>query len=135
MSNSNVQQAKQAMPGATAGLDPGRTQRLSNERPNSEGATDGQEPRASIMQERRRRAAESQRRLAERQEQQNGNDCSHEDLGAESCPRQTEQHSTTEHAEEAPSISGPQCMLNMFKARADAAIEASGDCPSFTDRK
>ena len=58
-----------------------------------------------------------------------------EDHDAESCSRQTEQLSTEEHAEEAPLISGPQSMLNVFKARADAAIEASGDSPSFTDRK
>ena len=87
------------------------------------------------MQERRRRAEESQRRLAEREEQQNGNDCNHEDHDAESCPHQGERQSKTEHAEESRLISGPQSMLNMFKARADAAIEASGDCPSFTDRK
>ena len=94
-----------------------------------------QEPRASIMQERRRRAAESQRRTADRQEQQNRNYCRHEDHDAESCPLQTEFYTTIGHAEESCSISGPQSMLNMFRARADAAIEASGDCPSFTDRK
>ncbi|KAF6225397.1 hypothetical protein HO173_012726 [Letharia columbiana] len=134
MGNSNVQQARQAMPGAAIGSHPGRTQPLSNERPESECKTDEQEPRASIMQERRRRAAESQRRMAERQEQQTGHDCRHEDHDADSCPHQTERHSTTEHAEESHSISGPQSMLNMFKARADAAIEASGDYPSFTDQ-
>lgn len=73
--------------------------------------------------------------MAERQEQQTGHDCRHQDHDADSCPHQTERHSTTEHAEESHSISGPQSMLNMFKARADAAIEASGDYPSFTDRK
>lgn len=87
------------------------------------------------MQERRRRAAESQRRLAEHQEQQNKKDCRHEGHDADSCPHQTERHAAAEQAEESLSISGPQSMLNMFKARADAAIEASGDCPSFTDRK
>ena len=87
------------------------------------------------MQERKRKAAEARRRLAERQEQQSGNDCKHEDHEAEYCPHQTECHSTTERAEEPRAISGPQSMLNMFKARADAAIEASGDRPSFTDRK
>ena len=96
---------------------------------------DEEEPRASIMQERRRRAAEARRRFAERQEQQKGNKCKHEDHEAESCPHQTEHHSTTEHPGEPYAISGPQSMLNMFKARADAAIEASGDRPSFTDRK
>ena len=40
-----------------------------------------------------------------------------------------------ERAEKAQLISGPQSMLNMFKARADVAIEASGDSPSFTARK
>ncbi len=123
------------MPGAQAEPQLTGTQPLSNERSKTEGKTDEEEPRASIMQERRRRAAEAQRRLAERQEQQNENDCKHEDHDAESCPHHTEHQSTTEHAEESRPISGPQSMLNMFKARADAAIEASGDCPSFTDRK
>ena len=123
------------MPGATAGLDPTRTQPLFDGSPNSEGKTEEQETRASIMQERRRMAADAQCLLAERQEKQGGNDCRHEDHDAKSCSRQTEQRSTDEHAEKAPLISGPQSMLNMFKARADAAIEASGDSPCFTDRK
>lgn len=123
------------MPNAAAGLPPARTQPLSNERPKSEGKADEEEPRASIMQERRRKAAESQRRLAERQEQQHGNKCTHENHDAESCPHQTERDSNEERAEESRAISGPQSMLNMFKARADAAIEASGGCPSFTDRE
>ena len=135
MPGNDVQKVKQAMPGAAARLDPTRTQALFNRSPNSEGKTEEQEPRASIMQESRRRAAEAQYRLAERQEKQGGNDCRHEDHDAESCSHQTEQRSTDEHAEKAPLISGPQSMLNMFKARADAAIEASGDSPSFTDRK
>lgn len=87
------------------------------------------------MQERRKRAVESQRRMAERQEQRNGSACKHEDHAAQSCPHQTERHSKMERAEEPRAISGPQSMLNMFKARSDAAIEASGDCPSFTDRE
>lgn len=135
MSDINVQEARPAMPGADAGLHPARTQPLSNESLESKGKTDGEEPRASILQERKRRAAESQRPLRERQGQQNRNDCRHEDHDAESCPRQTESGSKREQAEESQIISGPQSMLNMFKARADAAIEASGDCPSFTDRK
>ena len=80
-------------------------------------------------------AADAQCLLAERQEKQGENDCRHEDHDAKSFSRQTEQRSTDEHAEKAPLISGPQSMLNMFKARADAAIEASGDSPCFTDRK
>lgn len=100
----------------------------------SEAKADEQEPRASIMRE-RRKAAESQRHVAERQEQTNGDACRHEDHDADSCPHQTERHFKTERAEENRAISGPQSMLNMFKARADAAIEASGNCPSFTDRE
>ena len=87
------------------------------------------------MQQRKRGAIESQRRLAERQERENGNDGRHEDQAAECYAHQTERHSTMEHAAEPHVVSGPQSMLNMFKARADAAIEASGDSPSFTDRK
>ncbi|CAD6569210.1 MAG: hypothetical protein ASARMPREDX12_002249 [Alectoria sarmentosa] len=134
MPNSNVRPARQATQGAAAGPYPARTQPLGNERSISEGKTDEQEPRASILQDRRRRAAESQHRLAKRQEQQNRNDCRHEDHDTESCPHRTERHAATEHAEESRSISGPQSMLHVFKARADAAIEASGDSPSFTDR-
>ena len=134
MPNRNVRQVGQATSGAAAGHVT-QTQPLANEKPISEGKTDEQEPRASILQERRRRAADSQRRLAERQEQQNRRDCRHEDHDADSCPGQTERRARTEHTEEARSISGPQSMLNMFKARSDAAIEASGDCPTFTDRK
>ncbi|CAF9906858.1 hypothetical protein IMSHALPRED_005374 [Imshaugia aleurites] len=132
MSSTSVQQGRQAIPGAAAGPHPARSQPFPNKGPTSEGKTD-EEPRASIMQERKRKAAEARRRLAERQEQQSGNDCKHEDHEAEYCPHQTECHSTTERAEEPRAISGPQSMLNMFKARADAAIEASGDRPSFTD--
>ena len=135
MPNSNVQHARQATQRAPAEPYHARTQPLTNERFISEGKTDEQEPRASILQERRIRAAESQRRLAERQEQQNRNDCIHEDDDSESCPHQTERHAATEHAEESRSISGPQSMLNVFKARADAAIEASGGSPSFTNRE
>ena len=123
------------MPDTAAGPPSARTQPLSNERPISEGKADEQEPRASILQERRRRAAESRRRMVERQQQRDGNACRHEDHDAESCPHQMERHSKTERAEEPRPISGPQSMLNMFKARSDAAIEASGDCPSFTDRE
>ena len=37
---------------------------------------------------------------------------------------------------EVPSpISGPQQMLNMFKARSQASIDAVGGCPGFVDRK
>ena len=90
---------------------------------------------ASIMRERKRRAAESQRDFVKRQEQQDRDNCRHEDHDMESCPLQTERHSETQRAEESRPISGPQSMLNMFKAQADAAIEASGDCPSFTNRK
>ena len=32
-------------------------------------------------------------------------------------------------------ISGPQQMLNMFKARSQASIDAAGGCPGFMDRK
>ena len=32
-------------------------------------------------------------------------------------------------------ISGPQQMLNMFKARSQASINAAGGCPGFVDRK
>ena len=32
-------------------------------------------------------------------------------------------------------ISGPQQMLNMFKARSQASIDAAGGCPGFVDRK
>lgn len=135
MPNINVQQTRQAITGAGAGSHLARTPPTSNEKPESEAKMAEQEPRASIMQERRRRAAESQRRPADRQEQQNRNYCRHEDHDAESCLLQTEFHTTIEHAEESCSISGHQSMLNMFRARADAAIEASGDCPSFTDRK
>ena len=135
MPNANMQQARQAMPDTAAESSLARTQPLSKERHTSEGKTDEQEPRASIMQERRRRAGESQRRMAERQEQRNGSPCKHGDHAAESCPHQTERHSKTERVEEPRAISGPQSMLNMFKARSDAAIEASGDCPSFTDRE
>ena len=39
-------------------------------------------------------------------------------------------------ATHAPStISGPQQMLNMFKARSQASIDAAGGCPGFMDRK
>ena len=39
-------------------------------------------------------------------------------------------------ATHAPStISGPQKMLNMFKARSQASIDAAGGCPGFMDRK
>ena len=37
---------------------------------------------------------------------------------------------------EVPSpVSGPQQMLNMFKARSQASIDAAGGCPGFVDRK
>lgn len=120
---------QQAMPSAAA-VSP-----LARIQPLSEDKADEQEPRASIMQERWRKAAESQRRIAEIREERNGSSCKHEDRDAESCPHQTECHSKTERAEEPRAISGPQSMLNMFKARSNAAIEASGDCSSFTDRK
>ena len=132
MPHSNMQQARQAIPGATAGPRTVQVKPLSTESPNSEGKADKEEPIASIMQERRRRAADSQRRLAERQKPQNGND---KEYDAEHSPNEIGSLSATEHAEGSQSISGPQSMLNMFKARADAAIEASGECPSFTDRK
>ena len=32
-------------------------------------------------------------------------------------------------------VSGPQQMLNMFKARSQASIDAAGGCPGFMDRK
>ena len=32
-------------------------------------------------------------------------------------------------------VSGPQQMLNMFKARSQASIDAAGGCPGFADRK
>ena len=32
-------------------------------------------------------------------------------------------------------VSGPQQMLNMFKARSEASIDAAGGCPGFVDRK
>ena len=32
-------------------------------------------------------------------------------------------------------VSGPQQMLNMFKARSQASIDAAGGCPGFVDRK
>ena len=132
MPNSNMQHVGQAIPDITAGSRTAQIKPLSTESPNSEGKADKEEPIASIMQERRRRAAESQRRLEERQNPQNGND---KEYDAEHSLNETGNLSATEHAEGARSISGPQSMLNMFKARADAAIEASGECPSFTDRK
>lgn len=135
MPNVNMQQDRGVIPGTGPGSPLARLQPRSKERPISEGKADEQEPRASIMQERKRRAAESQRRMADRQKQPNGDGCRHEDHDAEFCPYQTERDLKTERAEEPRAISGPQSMLNMFKARADAAIEASSDCPSFTDRE
>ena len=133
--NSNAQQAKPAITGATAELDPARNQPLSGDISNFEGKMDEEEPRASVMQEGRRVAVESRRQVAQCQERQSAKDDGHEDHAAESSPHQTERHSTMERAAESRVVSGPQSMLNMFKARADAAVEASGDCPSFTDRK
>ena len=127
--------AKQAMPGAAARLDPTRSQPLFKRSSDSEDKMEQQEPGASILQERRRRAADAQCRLAERHEKEGGNGCRQEDHDADSCSLQTERFSTEEYAEKAPLISGPQSMLNVLKARADSTIEASGDSPSFADRE
>ena len=132
MPNSGMQQARQAIPGTTAGSRTAQIKPFATESPNSEGKADKEEPIASTMQERRKRAAESQRRVEERQKPQNGKD---KEYGAKLSPNEIGSLSAIEHAEGSRSISGPQSMLNMFKARADAAIEASGECPSFTDRK
>ena len=132
MPNSNLEQARQAGPGATAGPRTAQMKPLSTESPNSEGKAIKEEPIASIMQERKRSAKESQCRLEERQKPRNRND---KEYGAEHSPNRIESLSATKHAEESRSISGPQSMLNMFKARADAAMEASGEYPSFTNRK
>ena len=40
---------------------------------------------------------------------------------------------TTTHV--SSTVSGPQQMLNMFKARSQASIDAAGGCPGFMDRK
>lgn len=87
------------------------------------------------MREGRRVAVESQHQEAQCQEPQSANESGYGDHVTESSPHQTQYHSTTERAAESPVVSGPQSMLNMFKFRADAAVESSGDSPSFTDRK
>ena len=123
----NMQQAGHARPGAAAESRP----RMFSGSLKSEEKIDKEDSRASLVQESLRGAAESQRRLAG-QEHQNKIE---EDEGMEYSSYEIETPSTTEHAVEARSISGPQSALNMFKARADAAIKASGECPSFTDRE
>ncbi len=120
---SNMERARQAPPSPIAGPQP-----LSNESLGSESKADKEEQRGSPMQERREGVANSQSRLAECQRQQSGNNQDHD---AEYYLDETE----TEHTGQSQYISGPQSMLNMFKVRADAAIEASGERPSFTDRK
>ena len=134
VSNSNAQQAKVAISGATAGLHPARIQPLSGST-NYEGKTDGKEPRASVMREGRKVAVESQHQEAQYQERQSANDGRCGDDVTECSPHQTQYRSTMESAAESPVVSGPQSMLNMFKFRADAAVEASGESPSFTDRR
>lgn len=134
IANSNIQQAKAAISGATAGLRPAQVQPLSGNT-NSEGETDEEELRGLVMREGRRVAVESQHQEAQCQEPQSANESGYGDHVTESSPHQTQYHSTTERAAESPVVSGPQSMLNMFKFRADAAVESSGDSPSFTDRK
>lgn len=134
IANSNTQQAKAAISGATAGLHPAQVQPLSGNT-NSEGKMDEEEPRALVMREGRRVAVESQHQETQYQERQSANDSGYGDHVTESSPHQTQYHSTMERVAESPVVSGPQSMLNMFKFRADAAVEASADSPSFTDRK
>ena len=134
MTNSNMQKAGQTMPGATARLHPERTQPQSSGIPDSEGKTDEEEPRKSTMHE-GRRPVDPQRQLTNIQEQQNRNDVQKEDHDADSYPQQNGHHSTTKRKADPGVVSGHQSILNMSKARADATVEASGDCPSFTDRE
>ena len=54
--------------------------------------------------------------------------------------QQSENHSAAKRLSQTSTevprpISGPQQMLNMFKARSQASIDAAGDCPGFVDRK
>ena len=130
--DSNTQQTKQAMRSTTAESNAIRTRPISSENLESKVLVDREQTRKSITQEEGRGAANSQHRLAESQEQQSEND---KDKDTDCKSHQTQLHSTTEQPFESRSISGPQTMLNIFKARADAAFEASGGSPSFTDRE
>lgn len=134
MSNSNAQQAKATISGATTGLQPARVQPLSGNRNTKYNTYEG-EPRVLVMREGRRVAVESQHQEAQSQDQQSADDSRYEDPAVEPSPQQIQHRSTTARAAESPVVSGPQSMLNMFKFRADAAVKASGDNLSFTDRK
>ena len=63
----------------------------------------------------------------------------HEGHAANVDPHQKQSNATVDRPQsivEPPNpVSGPRQMVNMFKARSDASIEAAGGCPGFVDRK
>ncbi len=66
--------------------------------------------------------------------------CQHKGHRANASTQQSKSNSAAKQLSqtttEVPSlISGPQQMLNMFKARSQASIHAAGGCPGFVDRK
>ena len=65
--------------------------------------------------------------------------CRHEAHEANACPHREQGNATVKRqqitAEPPSAVSGPQQMLNIFKARSDASIDAAGGCPGFIDRE
>ena len=126
---------KPAIPAATAVPYSAQTRPLNGNKSNIEGRTDNEKLNALIMQERRSGVVGSEHQLVDHQERLSGSDGRHKDHGVDSHSHQAEHRSRREQAAQSSSVSGPQDMLNIFQARADAAVVASRDCPSFTDRK
>lgn len=65
--------------------------------------------------------------------------CRREGHEANACPHREQSSGTVKRqqmtAEPPSAVSGPQQMLNIFKARSDAFIDAAGGCPGFIDRE
>ena len=73
------------------------------------------------------------------QKQQAKPPCRHEAHEANACPYREQGNATVKRqqmtAEPPSAVSGPQQMLNIFKARSDASIDAAGGYPGFIDRE
>ena len=74
------------------------------------------------------------------QKTEDGPESQHKGHRANASAQQSEHQSAAKRLSQTSTVvpspvSGPQQMLNMFKARSQASIDAAGGCPGFVDRK